>query len=448
MDIINQIKAAGVVGAGGAGFPSHVKFSGEAEYFLINAAECEPLLGTDKYLMRHKSREIIETIELLGKHLGVKKAIIGIKKKSTQEIQALQEAIQHLDASVTIHEVENFYPAGDEHILVYELVKRQVPPAGIPKDVGVVVSNVGTLLSIKEALEEKPVTHKLVSVVGEVENPSLWEVPIGTSVDTCVKMAGGATLSAYKGILGGPMMGRILEAEELKTQVITKTTAAIILLPSDHSIFKRQEQSFGQMINRARSACIQCSLCTDLCPRNMIGHPLRPHRIMRSLGIDYQQKETLKEALLCCECGVCESFACPMGLSPRRINGEIKKMLMEKGIKGWDPLDLSEIHPMRGYRQVPAERLMARLDILGYEAELEDCSWLLEPKEVRIPLKQHIGNVATPVVKVGDLVEQGQLIGDIRQDSLGAKVHASISGRVTNIEEAICIEVKEKVGVS
>ncbi|MCC5912233.1 MAG: 4Fe-4S dicluster domain-containing protein [Clostridiaceae bacterium] len=447
MDILEKIFKAGVVGAGGAGFPTHIKFNGTAEYLLVNAAECEPLLETDKFLMRHKSKEIIQTIELLAEHLEVKKTIIGLKEKNTKEIEALKQAITILNAKVEIHGVENFYPAGDEQILVYELTKRQVPPGGIPKDVGIVVCNVGTIINIKDSFVEKPVTHKLVSILGEVKQPSILEIPIGTSIKACIDMVKGAVVEDYKIILGGPMMGRVIESDQLDEEVIVKTTGAIILLPSYHTIFKGQQQDLVQMINRGRSACIQCSLCTDLCPRNLIGHPLRPHRIMRSLAIDSEEKQVLKEALLCCECGVCEIFACPMGLSPKTINGEIKKLLQGKGVKQTSSYSEKEVHEMREYRKIPTQRLIARLDISRYTNQLKEEYHCMQVNSVKIPLKQHIGKAATAVVKVGDMVEEGQLVGRISEGSLGANVHSSIKGCVKEINEAIWIEAGEKVGM-
>ncbi|SNS12373.1 Na+-translocating ferredoxin:NAD+ oxidoreductase RNF, RnfC subunit [Anaerovirgula multivorans] len=445
MDILQKIFQAGVVGAGGAGFPTHIKFNGVAEYLLVNAVECEPLLETDKFLIRHKSKEIIKTLEILARQMKAKKIIIGLKKKNTREFRALSQAIEALNSRAELHLIDNFYPAGDEQILVYELTNRQIPPGGIPKDVGVVVCNVGTVVNVYEALNEKSVTDKFITILGEVQNPSVLYAPIGTSIEACIEMAGGATIEDYNIILGGPMMGGVIEKSQLNEAVVTKTTGAVILLPQNHVIFKNKQQDLVQMINRSRSACIQCSLCTDLCPRNLIGHPLRPHRIMRTLSIDRQQYEVLKEALLCCECGVCELYACPMGLSPKTINGEIKNLLRKEGVKYSNLPMQKEVHEMREYRKVPAERLLCRLDLAGYSDKINEDYITIEPQSVKIPLRQHIGKAATSIVEVGDVVEKGQLIASVNEGDLGANIHASIKGMIKEVNGFIWIEAGEKV---
>lgn len=445
MNVIDKIFQGGVVGAGGAGFPAHVKFNGVAEFLLVNAAECEPLLETDKFLIRCKSQELIKTIEILGKQIQAKKIIIGLKKKNSREVQALKEAILKTKSSVELHLVENFYPAGDEQTLVYEVTKRQIPPGGIPKDVGVVVCNVGTVINVYDALRDKPVINKFVTVLGEVNNPIILEVPIGTSIAECIKMANGVKVQDYKVILGGPMMGKIVDKGQVHEEVVTKTTGAFIVLPKEHYIFKIKEQSFSQMVNRSRSACIQCSLCTDLCPRYLIGHPLRPHRIMRTLSIDYQQHDVLKEALLCCECGVCEIFACPMGLSPCSINIEIKSMLRKEGIKNSPSLTGSQVNLMRENRKVPAERLLSRLDLTAYSGKISDQYITINSSKVKIPLRQHIGISVTPIVQVGNTVKKGQLIAMVGEGDLGANIHSSIEGVIKKIDEYIWIEEEEKV---
>lgn len=443
MELLEQIFQAGVVGAGGAGFPTHIKLAGKAEILLINAVECEPLLETDKYLIRNHSEAIIETATLLAQQIEAKEIIIGIKEKNTREIQKLREAIEGLNSSVKLHPMENFYPAGDEQILVYELTKRQIPPGGIPKDVGVVVCNVGTVVNIHQALQGAPVTDKVVTILGEVKQPRIVEVPIGTPIKACIEIAGGATVADYSVILGGPMMGRMVEGEALDQEVVTKTTGGIILLPKDHILFKRKRQTLGQMINRSRSACIQCSQCTDLCPRNLVGHPLRPHRIMRTLSIDRQQPEVLKEALLCCECGICELVACPMGLSPRTINGEMKQLLRKEGIGFTERPALKDVHPMRENRKTNADRLVAKLNLSPYAHRVSGESTFIPAKVVQIPLRQHIGKPAQPIVSVGDVVEKGQLIASIQQGEMGANIHASISGVVKGITDRIEIEARE-----
>ena len=149
-----MIQSAGVAGAGGAGFPTHVKLKAKAEYFIVNGAECEPLIETDKYLCRTYPERIVETTAKIASHLEAEHAVIALKGEYKREIQALSQAIEKLNAPVEIFQSEAFYPAGDEQVLVWNVTGRSIPEKGLPLDVGCVVDNVGTVLSIADALEE------------------------------------------------------------------------------------------------------------------------------------------------------------------------------------------------------------------------------------------------------------------------------------------------------
>ena len=169
MNLTEAVKAAGVVGAGGAGFPTHVKLSAKAECFLVNAAECEPLIETDKYLCRTFPDRVVAAAVAVAGHLGAKRTVIALKGKYHAEITALEGAISRSGAQVELFRMKTFYPAGDEQTMVQQVTGRSVPERGLPLDVGCVVDNVGTLLNIQDALEGTPVTEKYLSVVGEVK---------------------------------------------------------------------------------------------------------------------------------------------------------------------------------------------------------------------------------------------------------------------------------------
>jgi Na+-translocating ferredoxin:NAD+ oxidoreductase RnfC subunit len=160
MALLEQIYNAGVVGAGGAGFPTHKKLSCRVEYYIINAAECEPLLETDKYIVRNFSGEIIKAAEAVAAEVDAENVVIGLKKKYIKETEALVKAIRDAGSRVKLHYLNSIYPAGDEHILVNEVTKEVIPPGGIPLNVGAVVNNVGTVLNIYEAMKDKPVIEK------------------------------------------------------------------------------------------------------------------------------------------------------------------------------------------------------------------------------------------------------------------------------------------------
>lgn len=442
MEFTEIVKAAGIVGAGGAGFPTHVKLNTKAECFIVNAAECEPLIETDKYLCRTFPEKIVQAAVITAGHLGAGRIVIALKGKYKAEIDALSGAIAACGAKVELFEMPTFYPAGDEQTMVQMVTGKTVPERGIPIEVGAVVDNVGTLLNLWFALKKGyPVCEKYLSVVGEVKEPVMLHTPIGTRISECIAAAK-PTIEDYGIILGGPMMGRVLlEKEAIESAVVTKTTGNIIVLPRDHYLFGRASMSVDTIRHQAQSACTQCRACTDMCPRGLIGHNIRPNMIMRNIWREKtitdeaEYKRCFGEAQNCCDCGVCEMFACPMGLSPRKINVYLKAQLREKGIKmekteNPTALDCIDI------RRTPTERLVSRLG-LGkyYSLHAHECLEL-EPSEVYIPFAQHIGKPAVPAVSEGTRVEKGALLAQAAEGALSANIHASISGTVASADAA------------
>ncbi|WP_411680790.1 4Fe-4S dicluster domain-containing protein [Clostridium thailandense] len=440
MDLLEKIREAGIIGAGGAGFPTHVKLNCKVEYFIVNGLECEPLLASDKFMMRNYSDEIVQATEEIGKAIGAEHVVIGLKEEYEEEIKALKNSILKFNSKVKLHLSRAFYPAGDEQILVYEVTGKTIPPGGIPLNVGAVVSNSGTVLNVFEAMQDKAVTYKFVTVIGEINRPSIIKVPIGTAVKECLEKCGGTTIKGYMIIMGGPMMGRRLQKEDIDTRVITKTDGGIIVIPKDHYLAQKEKMTIEHMKNQAKSACIQCQFCTDMCPRNLIGHPLNPHKIMRNIALEQLDNEAIKQALICCECGVCELYACPMGLSPKRINVYLKGKLRDSGIKWQNVNNEFLANVFRDYRKVPTDRLVARLGLSEYKRQRLQEGEEVKPAEVKIPLRQGIGAGANPVVKIDDVVEQGQLIGIVEEGKMGSNVHASISGVVSEISDSIVIK--------
>ena len=440
MNLVEAVESAGVVGEGGAGFPTHVKLNTSAKYFIINAAECEPLIETDKYLSRTFPARLIDAACKISRYLGAEKTVIAIKGKYKAEIEALQGAIDVAAAGVEIFVMPTFYPAGDEQLIVQQVCGVSVPERGIPIDVGAVVNNVGTVLSISEALEGKNVTNKHLSVVGEVKMNIMLRVPVGTYITQCIEAAE-PTLDRYAVIIGGPMMGKILKGDEISRAVVTKTTGSLIVLPCDHHLIRQTERSMSSIKLRAKSACIQCRMCTDLCPRYNTGHQIRPHLVMRNIWRENlikdegEYEKAFGDAVNCCDCGVCEMFACPMGLSPKTVNVYIKGELRKKGIgaaKNNNPIPRRDID----LRRIPTHRLVARLGLEKYDGRpLKAGCGELTPKCVHIPLKQHIGIPAVPVKQVGDLVQVGELIAAIPEKGLSANIHASVTGRVSALTD-------------
>lgn len=432
--IIEKIRNNGVVGAGGAGLPTHIKADASVDTVLINGASCEPLLMSDPYLLEHEGKTLIRGLLALMDCVGAPKGLICLKGKHAHAMQAIGKASARYGKKRTeVVELGDFYPAGDEQVLVHEVLGRTVPERGLPLHVGAVVSNVESVLNIAHALHDVPVTHRYLTVAGEVRTPMVVKVPVGTSVMDIIAFAGGATIPHYCIIDGGPMMGRVLH--DSASASVTKTTSGLLLLPEEHNVVARKVMEPARVRKITVDICCQCTRCTDLCPRNLLGHSLHPHKIMRVLPNYECESDIAKEALLCSECGICEKFACPMGLSPREVNAQIKQILMREKIQWSSNSHSLQVNPFREYRRIPTKRLIERLDVVAYDSH-PAYAGEFTPPSVAIHLKQHIGAPAVCCVSVGDTVSIGDLIGEIPENAMAARVHASISGTVISIDNS------------
>jgi RnfABCDGE-type electron transport complex C subunit len=432
-DIRKNVRDAGVVGAGGAGFPTHVKLSAQAEIVVVNGAECEPLLKTDQQLAAKYAEEVVLGLKLALKSTGAKQGIIALKEKYIAAINAFKP---YLTETIQIKILPDIYPAGDEVLTIWFTTGRRVPPGGIPINIGVVVNNLQTLINAARANNGVPVTTRTLTVTGAVKNPITVTVPIGTTLEEVLALAGGGRGDDLAYILGGPMMGSIITDLRM---TVTKTTGGLIALPKDHPLILRKQMSLETVLKIARTVCEQCSFCTELCPRHMIGHELSPHRLIRAVNYKTMgDLSTLSTALTCSECGVCEAYACPVGISPLRVNRALKSELRTQGVKYQGSLRKED--PMAQNRLIPSSRLIIRLNLKPWYQEAPLSNELYEPKEVTIKLQQHIGAPATPIVQVGEIVQLGQVIGEIPDGALGARVHASIMGTVLKVtSESITI---------
>jgi len=294
-EIVKKIQEAGIVGLGGATFPTHVKLvppkGMKAEVLLINGVECEPYLTSDHRLMLEKTEEILVGVQLLMKAMNVDKAVIGIENNKPDAIQLLTEKCKtYKGVSVVALKVQ--YPQGGEKQLINAVTGKEVPSGGLPIAVGAVVSNVGTAFAVYEAIQKnKPLFERVVTVTGKgVEKPSNFMVRIGTATSELVEAAGGLPENTGKIISGGPMMGRAIRTMDVP---VTKGTSGILLLKEEES-------------NRAEvQACIRCSRCATACPMG-----LEPFLLM-TLGekqiFDRAENERVMD---CIECGSC-SYTCP-----------------------------------------------------------------------------------------------------------------------------------------
>ena len=325
--IQQRVRAAGIVGAGGAGFPTHVKMAAKAEIYLVNGAECEPLLKVDQQLAEKYAEELVRGLELGMIATGATEGIIALKAKYAPAIERLTPLLK---PNMRIHILKGVYPAGDEVITIWMATGRRVPPAALPLSVGVVVSNVQTLINVARAVDEEcPVTLRTVTVTGAVRHPITVTVPIGITYRELIDLAGGTTVDAVDFIDGGPMMGRLVGSLD---ETVSKTTGGLIALPSDHILIKRHKEPKQVSLRIAKTTCEQCCLCTELCPRHIIGHELPPHLIVRAINYsDVAKPSVLLSALTCSECAICEAWSCPVDISPMKLNQMLKKQFREEG---------------------------------------------------------------------------------------------------------------------
>ncbi len=429
------IAEAGIVGAGGAGFPTHVKLSGKADTVIINAAECEPLLHKDKEVLRAEADGVIAGLATAMELVGAQRGMIGIKGKYADVIELLRTKLL---AGMEIVPLADAYPSGDEFILVYDTVGRIIPPGGIPLVVGAVVMNVETALNVTRSVET-PVVEKYVSVAGAVAEPVTLRVPIGITLAECVAAAGGATIPDPHYIVGGVMMGYL---EDNHDALVDKTTGGVIVLPSDHVVVRRRRQDWQQITRIGRSACDQCSFCTELCPRWLLGHPIEPHRAMRSLEFNLVGEANVIGTSFCCECNLCSLYSCPEDLDPKNVCRQNKQRLAAEK-KRWEnpPFNTKRAELHMKNRKAPTGRLMQKLGLKQFRNVGPMVEQLLKTQRVGIKLKQHIGAPCEPVVAKGDQVRKGQVVGQRPlQDgkvALGTPVHASMDGVVAEIRAGV-----------
>lgn len=296
-ELKEKIKAAGIVGLGGAAFPTVVKLSPPKEKpidaVILNGAECEPYLTADYRLMLERPEEIIEGLNILMKILNVNKGYIGIENNKPDAIKKMKEVVSRAPG-VEVYALETKYPQGAEKMLIRALLGREVPPPpGLPMDVGVVVQNVGTTLSIYEAVRYgKPLIDRVVTVTGEgIREPKNLMVKIGTLVSHLIEECGGFKDGAGKVVAGGPMMGFALPFLDVP---VTKGTSGVLVVPEDKIV---HAEEFG--------SCIRCGRCIDVCPMNLMPS-------MLSLYSEKGFYEGAKEYNLwgCFECGSC-AYVCP-----------------------------------------------------------------------------------------------------------------------------------------
>ncbi|NCO63380.1 MAG: electron transport complex subunit RsxC [Flavobacteriales bacterium] len=294
-DILQRINDYGIVGLGGATFPSHVKLSLKEgtvlDHLIINGVECEPYLTADHRLMIEKAEEILVGIKILMFALHVDKAIIGIENNKKDAIDIFKKLTKN-ENGIKVAALQVKYPQGGEKQLVRALLNREVPKNGLPLDVGVIVHNVGTIYAIYQAIQHnKPLTERVVTVTGkQLKNASNYWVKIGTPISDLINEVGGLPEGTRKIVNGGPMMGKAIKNLDVP---VTKGTSGILVISED-------EASRGEPKN-----CIRCGECIYVCPMG-----LEPHLLMNLSEKGMYEKASSEDIMTCIECGSC-SYVCP-----------------------------------------------------------------------------------------------------------------------------------------
>lgn len=426
---------AGIVGAGGAGFPTHRKLSEQTEIIVVNAAECEPLMMVDHHIMQKHLHLITETLDLLLDTMGANEAIIGIKGKNMHLLDPKVVAAMP-GTRISVKEIPDIYPAGDEVVLTYETTGRIIPEGGIPLDVGVMVCNMETLFNIWKLFnEDTPVVEKYVTIGGDTVRDMTVKVPVGMKIAELMKACDIPDLTGKRILSGGPMMGKLIDTEN---DVVTKTTKGLLIFPETHDVIQRRIRPMSVTLKRASAACCHCHMCSDICPRHLMGYNLEVHKVLRAAShSEVTNAESFTQAALCCGCGVCTVVGCQQMLDPQAISMEVKGELAKQGFRYGKKPAPESVRPERAGRLVPSKLLAEKLGLRPYMGKnVERDMRPFSPEKVYIQMRQHVGAPAVPSVKVGDIVKRGDEIARTPESMLGTTMHASISGIVVEVNAA------------
>ena len=314
---LRAVRASGVVGLGGAAFPTHVKFNpknlDEVDTLIINGAECEPYITADYRTMMEDSELLIDGIKTTMKYLGIGKAIIAIEANKEAAIKKLGDMVKD-NPEIGVFTLKPMYPQGAERVIIYETTGRVVPPGKLPADSGVIVSNVSSIVAIQQYIKTgMPLVSKRITVDGTaIKNPKNVEVLIGTPINKLVEFCGGYRRVPKKIIMGGPMMGRTIYDDGI---AVIKNNNAILAFDQDWAEFPKE------------TACINCGRCVKACPMMLM-----PTTIFKAY--DRRDVEALQKlnVTLCMECGSC-SYVCPAKKQLSFINRLAKQLVAEGGKK-------------------------------------------------------------------------------------------------------------------
>lgn len=431
-DLKQLLKDNGVVGAGGAGFPSYCKLAEGASILLINAVECEPLLYTSFTLLRERIRDIVIGMRAVMEYAHIPTGLIAVKDYRAAKLGYADG--QELAEGVRIKYVPNVYPMGDEINLIYTATGRVVAPGQLPITQGVIVYNTETIYNIGLVVQyNQPVTKTYLTLSGDIPEAFCVKVPVGMKISEVLDIMKVKVPDTHVVIDGGPSMGTIVNPN---VDVVKKPTSGLLILPKDIPAVRNKLRTMEENFRMASSVCCQCTRCTDMCPRHLLGYPLEPHKMVRStLTAAQATPELIKTATMCCGCDICGSLACCQDISPMQIIKQYKGILAKNKMKYVaGPNEQFIPSPEREYRMVSAAKWKEVLGVARFDkfppTYVEE---KLKAQEVQVPMSQHIGAPAIPIVQVGDEVHENEMIAKAAE-GLSVPHFAPITGHVTYVD--------------
>ncbi len=429
MELKELMKEAGIVGAGGAGFPSYAKLADGADTLVVNGAECEPLLYTDYILLQKEMPMVLAGIRAVLEYASISRALLCVKEHTAERLKLADGT--RLAEKIYLKVLPNIYPMGDEISLIYQATGRVVKPGNLPITAGVIVFNVETLYNVAAAVKfSANVTMKWLTIAGDIPETIVLRVPVGVTVSELFAKNSITIPEGYVVIDGGPSMGKVIDPE---TAAVTKTTKSLLVLPSHIPAIESKFLDGAKSIARAETACCQCTRCTDMCPRHLLGYPLEPHKMVRTAKSAVEvMPEMVLSATLCCGCGLCETLACCQGISPKAVINEYKSLLAKNKMRYTGK---TEVVPAaeREYRMVPSDRWASSLGVAKFDKPPKYLGEQTDFTRAEIYLRQHIGAPSIATVTDGEYVERGEKIAD-SAEGLSLPQYASVSGRVTLVE--------------
>ena len=438
MELKELMKESGIVGAGGAGFPSYAKLADGADTLVVNGAECEPLLYTDYVLLQKEMPMVLSGIQAVLDYAKIPCALLCVKEHTAVRLK-LKDGTKLADR-IILKTLPDVYPMGDEISLIYQATGRVVRPGNLPITAGVIVLNVETFYNIAVKLKRGTnLTEQYLTIAGNIPEAIVVKVPIGVTVAELFDKNSIIIPEGHIVLDGGPSMGKVIDPD---SAVVTKTTKGLLILPENCEAAQSKFLDGDKSIARAETACCQCTRCTDMCPRHLLGYPLEPHKMVRTAkGAATVLPEMVISATLCCGCGICESLACCQGISPKAVINEYKALLAKNKLRYVGKEDVSPAQE-REWRMVPSERWANILGVARFDKVGKYIGEQTSYARVEILLRQHIGAPSVPCVEDGTYVNKGDKIAEAAE-GLSLPQYASISGKVSVYSDRIIIEKDE-----